>query len=206
MKSDQIRINSRGDGIAEALLQTEKTAAYKNLNAKQTLRLRLLAEEMMGMLRSIVGEKEATYWVETEGNRFSLHLATKTKMNADLREELLKASTSGKNAAAKGFMGMVRDIIMQMSEQDDLSTMPLMMEYGYSAMDTGSFEAPMGVSMHGMLYSWSLQDYRAAIQDRKEEEAEKWDELEKSITAKLADEVKIFINGGAVEMVIEKTF
>ena len=57
-----------------------------------------------------------------------------------------------------------------------------------------------------MLYGWSLRAYRDAVSDRKEEETEKWDELEKSITAKLADDVKIFIRKNTVEMVIEKTF
>ena len=58
----------------------------------------------------------------------------------------------------------------------------------------------------GMMYNWSLQEYRSAIEERKELAVEPWDELEKSITAKLADEIKIFINGDQVEMEIDKAF
>ena len=60
--------------------------------------------------------------------------------------------------------------------------------------------------MNAVLYGWSLSAYREAVEEHREAEPEKWDELEKSITAKLADDVKIFIRGNTVEMVIEKTF
>lgn len=202
MKTDVILINSTGEGMDAALAETEKAAAYRGLNAKEALRLRLLSEELMGMLRTIVGEKDARYWIEADGKAFSLHLAMKTRMNADLREELLDATTTGRNEAAKGFMGRLLDILSQMGEQDDVGVLP-MRSYGfYPAADMAGAEAPM----HGMMYSWSLQTYRDDLDQHREEEAEKWDELEKSITAKLADEVKIFIHGGDVEMVVEKAF
>ena len=57
-----------------------------------------------------------------------------------------------------------------------------------------------------MMYGWSMTAYKNAVEEHREEEPDKWDELEKSITAKLADEVKVFIRGNIVEMVIEKAF
>ena len=41
--------------------QAEKVAAYKGLSPKGALHLRLLTEEMMGMMRSITGEKEGKF-------------------------------------------------------------------------------------------------------------------------------------------------
>ena len=204
MKTDVIRINPTGEGIRNVLTETEKAAAYRGLDAKQTLRLRLLAEEMTGMLQTIVKETELRYWVESEGNAFSLHLCTQVLMNSDLREELLKTSTSGKNAAAKGFMGRIRDIFTRMCDTTDTDT--LAVEYGYSYVDVTGFDASRDMSPNAMLYGWSLREYRSAVEARRDEEADKWDELERSITAKLADEVKIFIRGNTVEMVIEKAF
>ena len=64
----------------------------------------------------------------------------------------------------------------------------------------------MDVSPNAALLGWSLKAYRDAVAENREKEPEKWDELEKSITAKLADDVKIFIRGNNVEMVIEKAF
>ena len=205
MKTDVMKISPNGEGMAEALRQTEKAAAFQELTPKQGLRLRLLAEEMMGMLRTIVGEEQASYWVEAEGNKFSLHLAMGTRMNMDLREELLKTSTSGKNAAIKGFMSRIKDIFVQLSEPDGAGMSPA--EYGFSYVDVASFEdASLGVTTHGLMYGWSLREYKSALWEHREEEADKWDEMEKSITAKLADEVKVFIRGNTVEMVVEKTF
>ena len=204
MKTDVIAISPLGEGMAEALKEIERAAAYRGLTPKESLRLQLLGEEMMGMLRTIVGEGKSSFWVEAEGKAFSLHLMAGVRMNADLRDDLLKAATSGKNAAVKGFMGRIRDIFTQLNEPDANSISPT--DYGSSYVDVDSFDGSLGVTTHGMLYGWSMKEYKSAVAEHKEEEADKWDELEKSNTAKLADEIKIFIRGNTVEMVIEKAF
>ena len=204
MKTDVITISPAGEGMEEALRQTEKAAAYADLGPKESLRLRLLGEEMMGMLRTIVGEERSRFWVEAEEKAFSLHLSANVRMNTDMREELLKSSTSGRNAAVKGFMSRIRDIFTQLCEPDGDGISPT--DYGFSYVDVASFDASMGVTTHGMLYGWSMKEYRSAVEEHRAEEPEKWDELEKSITARLADEVKVFIRGNTVEMVVEKAF
>lgn len=205
MKTDVIEITANGTGFTRVLEETERAAAYRGLEPKQALRLRLLAEEMTSMLKTLVGDERFRYWIESEGRVFSLHLETQTIVTRALREALLKASSSGKNAAAKGFMGRLREILTTMSE----SYVPAAvaeMGYGYSYVDVIDFDESMDMSPNAMLYGWSLRAYRDAVTENKEKEPEKWDELEKSITAKLADDVKIFIRRNNVEMVIEKTF
>ena len=205
MKTDVIEITANGTGFTRVLEETERAAAYRGLEPKQALRLRLLAEEMTGMLKTLVGDERFRYWIESEGRVFSLHLETQTIVTRALREALLKASSSGKNAAAKGFMGRLREILTTMSE----SYVPAAvaeMGYGYSYVDVIDFDESMDMSPNAMLYGWSLRAYRDAVTENKEKDQEKWDELEKSITAKLADDVKIFIRRNNVEMVIEKTF
>lgn len=203
MKTDVVEIRPTGEGIEQALAETERAAAFCGLDHKQSLRLRLLAEEMTGMLRTLIGETPLCYWVESEGRRFSLHLAGNVRMNPDLREELLKTSTSGKNAAAKGFMGRVRDIFRQFSEADYVD--PRENLYGYTYVGVVGYDASLDVAPN-MICGWSLNEYKAAVAAHMDEEREKWDEMEKSITAKLADEIKIFIRNKAVEIVIEKAF
>ena len=204
MKTDVIVIAPNGEGIADALAETERAAEYRKLEPKQTLRLRLLAEEMTGMLRTLIGEERFRYWVETDGKTFSLHLTGNTLMNTDLRRELLEVSSSGKNAAAKGFMGRLREVFTTISENGDGGT--LAAEYGYGYVGVTGYDASMDMSPNALLSGWSLRAYRNALAQNREQEPEKWDELEKSITAKLADDVKIFIRGNTVEMVIEKAF
>ena len=204
MKTDVIEITPSGEEIRQALLETERAAAYRELEPKQALRLRLLAEEMTGMLRTLIGSERFRYWAESEGTHFSLHLAAEAQMTHDLRKALLNASSTGKNAAAKGFMGRLRDVFTRFADTVTVPAIPY--EYGYSYVDVTGFDASMDMSPNAMLYGWSLRAYRDAVSENREKEPEKWDELEKSITAKLADDVKIFIRGNTVEMIIEKTF
>ena len=102
-------------------------------------------------------------------------------------------------------MGRIRDIFTRVAEPDGTSISPT--DYGFSYVDVTSFDdASLGVTTHGLTYGWSMKAYKSAVAERREEEADKWDELEKSITARLADEIRIFIRGNAVELVIEKAF
>ena len=110
MKSDVIIVNSDGKGLEDALNQAEAVAVYKGLNGKEALHLRLLAEEMLGMLRAIVGQVSGKFWIEDSKKDFQLHLQAETVIDLDKRKALLGASTSGKNSAAKGIMGKIRDI------------------------------------------------------------------------------------------------
>lgn len=204
MTSNVITVVSDGTGIADALAEAEKTAVYCSLGHKQTLQLRLLAEELTGMIRSIVGFAEAKFWIEAEGSRFSLHFSTKTPMSSDTREALLRVSTSGKNAAKRGFMGKLWDLILQMTVPG--AGTPTAYDSGYIYTDPGGFDTAMGVGLHTVMAGWSLENYKRSLEAQGKQQSEAWDELEKSIVAKLADEVKIFFRGEAVEAVIEKCF
>ena len=53
-------------------------------------------------------------------------------------------------------------------------------------------------------YYWSLSSCRSKINDKPETNTEERSELEKSIIAKLSDEVKVGISTGKAEVVIEK--
>ncbi|MBQ2202799.1 MAG: hypothetical protein II412_09495 [Clostridia bacterium] len=61
MKTDVIEITANGTGFTRVLEETERAAAYRGLEPKQALRLRLLAEEMTGMLKTLVGDERFRY-------------------------------------------------------------------------------------------------------------------------------------------------
>ena len=203
MKSDVIHVTSSGEGMALALQQAEAVAAFKSLPSKDGLHLRLLAEEMMGMLRALAGDQEADFWIEDEDEVFRLHLKAQVQMNSDLREKLLSASTSGKNAAAKGVSGKIRDLFSRMlegaAEVDAYAA-------GFTPIcaETTSVSGAAAVAKNAPV-TWSFNKYKtsAASDPGKEED---WDELEKSVLAKVADEIEIGISGGFVEMIVYKKF
>ena len=94
MKSDVILIDNQGNGFDEALKQTSKVAEYRQLNQKDTLRLQLMAEEMLSMARSVTGEMQASFWIESEGSAFELNMTTKTVMDKEKRYLLISSSSS----------------------------------------------------------------------------------------------------------------
>ncbi len=201
MKTELITISSSGAGMSEALTMTEKLGSEKGLDKKPVLHLRLLSEELFGMLRGIAGDVKAEYWIETEGKSFELHMKSDIKMTDEAKSQLLAASSSGKNSAAIGFMGrikvMIADFLLASSE-----VMP------YAMMNTAS-AYPMGNALNSTSSAWSLIDYKTDVKkhlDDSKEASEAWDELEKSIVANVADDVKVKIVGKNVEIIVCKAF
>ena len=200
MKTEKIQVTSGGKGLQEALDLSAQVASRFELSHREATHIRLLTEEMMGLLRGLTGEVDADFWIEGEDRHIELHLATETLVNTDKREKLLAVSSTGKNAAAKGFMGKVRDIFERALEADG-DAPSTVGSYGFfGPVDFGTGDPDM-VSM-----TWSMRSYVADVEAHKDEEAEAWDELEKSIVAKLADDVSVSIKGRQVELVISKWY
>ena len=198
MISDVIVVSSKGSQMESALNQVEKVAEYKRLSPKGALHLRLLAEEMMGMMRSLTGETEGRFWIEDEEGEYRLHLQAATRMDSSKREQLLAVSSSGKNESAKGLMGRLRDFFDRGADAD-------MSGFSSPLMLPEMYEHPTSPALD---WEWSMMKYEDALSaqikrnDSKAQEA--WDELEKSVVAHVADDVKVSIRGGKVEMIIIK--
>ncbi|MBP5269541.1 MAG: hypothetical protein ILO42_01130 [Clostridia bacterium] len=201
MKTEQITVSGTGAGIDEALALTERVGSDAGLGKKPQLHLRLLAEELFGIIRGIAGEVVAEYWIESEGSRFELHLKSDVKLTEEMRDHFLAASSSGKNSAAVSFMGKIRvmiaDLLISAKE-----TLP------YAMMNTVA-AYPTGGTAGEVSSVWSLSIYRDEVRSRvgeSEEASEAWDELEKSIVANIADDIKVSIVGKKVEMILVKEF
>ena len=198
MKTDVIMVSSRGKQMETALEQADKVAAYKGLPAKDALHLRLLTEEMMGMMRSITGEKEGMFWIEDQDGEYQLHLKVKTMLTSEEKEQLLAVSSSGKNESAKGLMGRLRDFFDWGSDAD-------LSAYSSPLLLPDAFEQSSSPMLD---WEWSMSRYERALSSQMEQGdqtvKEAWDELEKSVVSHVADDVKVSIRSGTVEMIIIK--
>ena len=200
MRSQEITVTNLGTGMAEALEMTETVGAKNMLGRKEALHLRLLAEELFGMMRTIAGDISAKYWLEFFDRDFTIHLQAEIRLSKEIREKLLDISTAHENVAAKDFMGKVRDMIaVILLEEKENPSLP--------ALGLMRFGTPDGVeSDYG--YDWSLNRYRTnmenSVSSEKAETAK--DELEKSIVASIADEVTVSIVGSKVEITVFKSF
>ena len=201
MKTDVIRVDNEGRGMTRALNEVEKFAVYNALDGKAALRLRLLAEEMMGMVRAIVGEFEADFWAECKDRSCELWLETEVLADGATRDELLKLATDGRNFAAKGVMGKVRCVLQAFLVGNAVAS-----EY---LGGIGSVMSYGDVPGYGYDQMWSMCAYRDWVGKCVGSDVvarENWDELEKSIVAKLADEVLVGVCGQRVQLVIRKSF
>ncbi len=195
MKSDIMVIGTNQDFTKKALDFTEQYAG--NLPRKAHLRIRLVAEELMNLFRSITGEMEAEYWIENESNIFTLHLDTKTIMFAKKRQELMELSSTKENAAAKGVIGKIREAfeLALLPEDEREAMLSRYSFFGFTSADSMN-STPEDV--------WKMSDYIAEVNKSDDTEfvQEAKDELEKSIIANLAKDVTISIRGDKVSMAV----
>ena len=202
MRTKTITVTSQGEGMNEALALTEGLGTGRGLEKKEALHLRLLAEELLGLLRSVAGDVDARYWIEVEENVIELHMYSDVDLTDDMRRKFISASTSGSNEAAKGIMGRMRVMIAE-------ALMPKTEEHGSaSGLSLGLMSmAGTGQAAGANAYQWSLKKYKSEVESAGAGAGEEaWDELERSIIANVADEVSVSIVGTVVEIVVYKSF
>lgn len=177
-----------------------------DLKKHDRMHLRLLAEETLGMLKAMTGEYEAVMWFNKDSeNEASINLTVKAEdIDIEKKKQLIEVSSEKTNAKAKGFMGKIAEII-ENGLLNYENIMKLQQEYGGGYVDYGT----MGIgSMDGIEESalaWSLYEYRMSLEGAAESSSaakEAWDELEKSIVASLAKDVKVGVQRNIVDMTI----
>ena len=208
MKSNICKLNEDLTSLKPVLNEVEKVTAYNGLEDKKALRLRLLSEELCGMLPGLVENFSGKFWAENEGEDYELHVELRAEvMDIDLRDELISVSKSGKNAAAKGIMGKIRAVAESMLlAAFDPTLLPPIPEgefLDYNGYNIGfGYMNPEIACETGYMYSWSLDNYKTAVEEKEDEYAE----LERSIVAKLADDIIVGVSGKNVEIVVKKSF
>ena len=194
MKSNICVLKKGGLGLENILLEVEKVTEYNGMQKKEALRLRLLAEELVGMLPELVKNFEGRFWLQNDENRYELHTELSVEnLSREAKEALLTVSANKRNAAASSFMGKLRDVVENMILFSDMPNDPDCL-CDYDTLD-----------VHYM-YAWTLEYYINQQKERLPDNSEKWDELEKSIVAKLADDVIVGVRGKKVEIIIKKEF
>lgn len=205
MITDKIYVDNAGGGMEKALLMAEKVAKEQKLSKKDALHLRLLTEETLGMVKAIAGEFSALLWMEGELKNVKICLCAKSDMDFNKKRGLIDVSTQKKNSAAVGIMGKIRDIIEKGIYDYDMVTAEIPPADYYVS---GYVNPSSGEYMSSAIYMWSLQKYSDAMNEAesnsKYDEAEK--ELERSIVANIADDIRVGVEKTQVSMTIVKQF
>ena len=198
MKSNVCKIEKGTRDLAAILKESEKVAAYNELTHKQSLQLRLLCEEIDGMLPNIVDDFDGELYIDFENGVCKIHVSIQIpELDTVKKEELISIAKNKKNSAAVGIVGKIRDAVEDFFlDKEKMEAM---------ALSTGSVGLGTGYSEGvDFAYLWRLEEYRSSVNKEKEREA--WDELEKSVIASAADDVIVGVKGRCAEIVIVKSF
>ena len=174
--------NSFVERIPIILNETEKMCRASDLDAKQTMHMRLLAEELICMLPQLLSYGTGTFWIESDYLKFEFHMKVKPQRVVDFERKKTGQGAMEKNLSKRS---MLRRIC--------------------AAVDNAVNYNKARRADYGR--QWSLASYVNELKktDRRTNE-DAWDELEKSIIANLATNVTIDAHDDDVEVVLRKDF
>lgn len=198
MKSNVCKIEKGTRDLDAILKESERVAEYNGLSHKQSLQVRLICEEIDGMLPNIIDDFDGELWIDFEDGVCKVNVSIRIpEFNTEKKEELIGIAKNKKNSAAVGIVGKIRDAIENFFlDEERMEAL---------ALSTGSFGSNIGYSESvDYAYLWRLDEYRSSV--NKEEHTEAWDELEKSVIASVADDVIVGVKGRQANIVIVKKF
>lgn len=198
MKSNICVLSNNKECLNDILSETEKVLVYNNLEKQNALRLRLLAEEMVGLVSELINNFDGEFYLENKGNKYRLCASLDVSyMDKNLKQKLIDLSSNKKNKFSKGIKGKIlsafENIALSISENG--VCVPGSIVYN-----------PYEDYTDGVTYAWRLNDYKEEVKADVQAKANEWDELEKSIIAKLADDVLVGVRTEKVEIMIIKKF
>lgn len=198
MKSNICKIENGTKDLDLILKESESVAKYNGLTHKQTLQLRLICEEIDGMLPNIIDDFYGEFWIEFKDGICKINISIQIpEYTAEKKTELINIAKNKKNSAVVGIVGKIRDSIENFlldevrMEALTLSTLSLGLGTGYSE----------GADY---TYLWRLEEYRNSV--KQGEQVEKWDELEKSVITSVADDVIVGVKKKQANIIIVKKF
>ena len=112
MISDVCKIENGTSDLEKILKESEKVAIYNEFNKKQTMQLRLMCEEIDGMLPNIIDNFKGDFWIEYKDGVCKVNVSINIpELNVDKKEALINFSKNKKNAGAVGIVGKIRSAI-----------------------------------------------------------------------------------------------
>lgn len=198
MKSNICKIENGTKDLDVILKESERVAEYNGLTHKQTLQLRLICEEIDGMLPNIIDDFNGEFWIEFEDGICKVNISIQIpEYTAEKKTELINIAKNKKNSAVVGIVGKIRDSIENFL-LDEVRMEALALSTVYLGLGTGYSEGA------DYTYLWKLEEYRNSV--KQEEQVEKWDELEKSVITSVADDVIVGVKKKQANIIIVKKF
>ena len=147
------------------------------------------------MLPEILGDFEGKIWIEFVENVCKVNVSIGfSEFTAEKKVELVSLAKNKKNAAAVGITGKIRSILEDVYLDENVRKMTNTIPDPYYST----------VGCVDYTYLWSLDRYKEEI--NKDEDANEWDQLEKSVIAAVADDVIVGVKGRQADIIVIKKF
>ncbi|MCF0133270.1 MAG: hypothetical protein HUJ72_05345 [Blautia sp.] len=199
-RSRKCKIDGSHCAAMDAIDATEAFSRVHGLDEMSALHLRLLAEELLGLVGGLTEIMDGNYVIEKEGSDYRLTLSVVVQpIGAEAKRRLMNTSSVKKNLLYLGFSGKLRRIAdwYARGTQDTAilaHTNDCFLENGLvHYTNYGSKEAQT---------DWFMSSLMEAV--KLEEKARNWDELEHSVLAQLADDVQIGMRYQSVVITVYK--
>ena len=198
MRTSQMHITSQGAGIAEALTEVEFAANRSGIGDRQAMRIRLIAEEMMEMVRSVSRDFEAEFSAQLDGSVCELKLLSDTTRDGAASHDVV--SLFHRSA---GVTGKIRSL-MQSPFSELQKNEELLGEFGIRKVEPELFDGMMPEDAENA-YVWTLESYGLSAFDALiADDDENWVEIARSIIANLADDFQMYIYEDRLELTVLK--
>lgn len=190
MKSNMCALKGIEPDLEKVLDEVKKVASYNGLKRKDMLQLMLLAEELIGIQKGILGFAKGNFYIENTGSTYKLCLRADIQTDIITQDRFVEMSTQNRNEAARGIIGKIKYIanLMVNGNTTVLPDYDIFNSQGNSYTYVDSMEYDR---------TWSLDGYRSNLPRG----SAAWDEMERSIVANIADDIIV----GATATYIELT-
>lgn len=193
-KSKTIALNGTSESIKRAIDEAERYGTSENLGKNMKLKLRLVAEELLTLTKSIPQLENGTFSIEREGDDYDMCFDASGIIDKKIRNQLVGVSTDNTNQAYGGISGLFSraiDSMIQMSIDD---------KKGVNKSSQSVMEESIGKSNED--YKWSYNIYKEKEQNYDGEDAVSINEEEigKSLLMKMSDDIRISVRTNHVNM------
>lgn len=174
--------------VERALNEVDGFSRYQGLGARQSENLRLIGEELLGMVGGLLEVQDGRFWIEKDEDDYTVNLAARTIVGARAKEIL---DSTSKNKEYKGFRGLVKKALDQMESMVRDSGA----DYGMADVDA-ALAGTAVISEEELL--WSLARYSESVE--RDEKASAWDELELPVLKKFSKDIIISYRNDRVDI------
>jgi len=175
--------------VERALNEVDGFSRFQGLGAKQSEKLRLIGEELLGMIEGIFTVEYGRFWIEKCDDDYVVNLAAESTIGVRAKAILDAASP---NTEYKGIGGLVRKAVDSMGQ--------MFRDSGADYAFTEQIDAALaGTSVESEeVLSWSLNRYSESVE--RDEKADEWDELELSVLKTLSKDIIISYRNDRVQI------